>query len=308
MVTLVTGGTGFVGRRLVQRLLDSGQQVLVTPWGSEPLPPGAEPVRYQHDIIGGAAVPRVDRVYHLAACNDTQQKDRAAMFRANVWDPIVLFDRLMRAGCRSFVYASSAAVYGNAPTPFNSSTVPAPLNVYAESKLAFDQFAMDFATRYSCLVAGLRYCNVYGPGESAKGQRMSMIGQILRKALAHQPVQLFRDGNQRRDWLYVDDAVDAALLAGQAGATGVYDIGASEAPTFHELLALIAVHVQPDVEWVDCHFEDSYQKHTFCDVSAATRAFGYRPRTTVAEGIRKYFDALGGYGFNNTAAVLPTPV
>jgi ADP-L-glycero-D-manno-heptose 6-epimerase len=306
MDVLVTGGGGFVGRNLTERLVKDGHKVTITANGSEPtanvhkiLYPSLEGIDWMH--VSGK-----DVVFHQLANNDTRCFDNNEMWRANVYGPIKLFMTALQGGCKRFVYASSTAVYGNAPAPYTEDTPMQPLIPYAESKAAFDKFAMSFAKENNVSVIGLRYCNVYGPGESQKGKRMSMIGQILRKMLAEEEIVLFTDGSQKRDWVYVKDVVDVNILSSQSGKTGIYNIGAGGSWSFNEVFeeSWTAMKLRsaysgiehsikyPQVKYVDCPFAETYQSHTECSIEKANRELGYSPKYDLKTGIREYATTL----------------
>lgn len=293
---LVTGGGGFIGRNLTQKLIDLGHKVTITSTGSEPIA-GTHKVLYMSlEGIDWNFVEGQDVVFHQMANNDTRCMDRNEMWRANVYGPIQLFDVAYRGGCRNFVYASSTAVYGNAPAPYTEETPIKPLIPYAESKADFDKFAMKFALENGVSVTGLRYCNVYGPGESSKGKRMSMIGQILRSLIENKSPKLFTDGSQLRDWCYVKDVVDANLLAMQAEPeTGViYNIGSGVASSFNEIIQIgndvLGKNIKPT--YIDCPFPDEYQNHTQCEIEKATRGMAFSPKYNLRSGIEEYVAAL----------------
>lgn len=281
----MTGGTGFVGKNLTQKLLEEGHDVSVTSFSGENFPEGVCGI-YSGDLT--EINDRFDVVFHQAANNDTRDMDYVRMFRANVYDPIIMFNNLRKAGCVKFVYASSTAVYGNSPAPYTEDTPVDPLNPYAESKLAFDQFAMDFAKKTGTSVIGFRYCNVYGKGEEHKGSRMSMISQIYNKARKDEVVNLFKDGNQRRDWVHVSDVVKVNRLAMMSSKTGIYNIGGGASYTFKEVVQAIenALQQKVEVRFIDCPFEDEYQSYTECDITKVGVELGYHPSVNLNEGVR----------------------
>lgn len=298
MRVLVTGGSGFIGQHLTKRLIKDGHEVLITSTGAEPKVEGVHKVLYMGLTgIDWKEINKLDVVFHQMANNDTRCSDEREMFLANVYGPSQLFDKAAAGGCKRFVYASSTAVYGESPAPYvEDKTEVRPLNVYGHSKAKFDTFAMKFARDYDVTVTGLRYCNVYGPGEEHKGKRMSMIGQIINSMLNNETVKLFTDGEQKRDWIHVSDVVEANLLAmnrekGRAGE--IYNIGSGKAETFNTIIEIIRIFrrsypMNSAVEYIDCPFADEYQNFTECNIDKARRDLGFEPKYDLALGISNY--------------------
>lgn len=304
MKILITGASGFVGNNLVQRLLKENHQLTVMSTGSENEFPKEIHQNKKHKILyysfGGIDwkyINNQDAVIHLSANNDTRCQDENEMMRTNYFGPIQLFTKAARNGCTNFVYASSTAVYGNEPAPYiEDVTLEKPLNVYGESKKQFDKFAMKFAEERSVKVIGLRYCNVYGPGESHKGKRMSMIGQILRKMMSGKKPTLFYSGKQKRDWVYVEDVVDANILSLASNKSNIYNIGTGVAVSFNELVYEISqildtVGLLPP-NYIDCPFEDEYQSYTCCNIEKAKSHLGFNPKYDLATGLKNYLECL----------------
>lgn len=313
MKILVTGATGFVGKNVVERLLKEGHQLTITSSGAEnklpnelydfPNEKGHKVLYYGLNGIDWSHVYGQDAVIHLAANNDTRCLDESEMFLANYHGPVELFVKAAIGGCKNFVYASSTAVYGNSPAPYvEGVTEEKPMNVYGRSKLMFDEFAMKFAEDSDHKVIGLRYCNIYGPGEEHKGKRMSMIGQLLRSVHAGKKPTLFTDGEQSRDWVYVEDVVDANMLAISSDESGIYNIGSGVATSFNELVSRIADIVQKqDVlppNYIDCPFENEYQSYTCCDIEKAKSHLGYEPKYDLATGLWSYSEYLVRHRLN----------
>lgn len=285
MRVLVTGGTGFVGFRVASRLRGLGHHVWVTGREREAgIPDGSHLVGWDE-----AAAMEFDTCFHQAANNDTLDGSEE-MLDANVFAPSKLFHRLAANGCRRFVYASSTAVYGNETAPFCESGATRPLNLYAVSKLAFDEFASSFAEECESLVFGLRYCNVYGPGESHKGRRASMIMQMSMKMMRGERPTLFRDGSQKRDWVHVDDVVEANLACLGASKGGIFNVAGGRGISFVDLTRVINGHLGSNLEpiYVECPFEGKYQTNTECDISKARWELGWSPKFTIESGVGDY--------------------
>lgn len=302
MKILVTGGGGFLGCHVVRSLIAKGHEVTITATGSEPIVPGVKKVLYYSlEGIDWKEISGKDCIVHLMANNDTRCEDLNEMWRANVYGPIKMFETALRGGCKNFVYASSTAVYGNSPAPYEAGVTPTnPLNIYAKSKLAFDDYAKDFA-KEGMNVTGLRFCNIYGPGEEHKGSRMSMIGQIIRTVKENNPVKLFEDGEQKRDWVYVEDAAGFTVGAAEqpeGRGFAIYDIGSGEATTFNRLMEVINenmdawCNVRGNIRYIPCPFADEYQNFTQCKIEAAKQMLGYSPKFDVDYGIMSYIQTI----------------
>lgn len=304
MKILLTGATGFVGRHIAKRLIDEGHELTITSSGTGPHPEGVKKILYRG--LGGIDwkyVEGQDAVIHQFANNDTRCTDREEMMRANVNGPFKLFYRAYFGGCKRFIYASSTAVYGAEPAPYVEGVTPInPLNVYGHSKARFDEIMEEFCENDDVHVTGLRYCNVYGPGEHHKGKRKSMIGQLLRQMLKFKKPVIFKDGEQKRDWIYVKDVVEMNMLALKASdkpGLNIYNCGSGVATSFNEIIKTInealsaknlALPVDP--EYIDCPFASEYQNFTQCSIEKARRELLFEPSYDLRSGIDEYLKDL----------------
>ncbi len=147
-------------------------------------------------------------------------------------------------------------------------------------------------------VVGLRYCNVYGPGEAHKGKRASMIFQLARQMREKDP-RLFKFGEQKRDYIYVKDVVTANLKAAEAGESGVVNCGSGAATTFNALVEILNRNLGTErrPEYIDNPYEAAYQNHTECDMAQAKRLIGFVPEYDIEKGIADYASTgkLGTY-------------
>jgi ADP-L-glycero-D-manno-heptose 6-epimerase len=292
MKTFVTGGTGFIGSNLVLRLLRDGHEVSMTGFdGEQILPDFHGKILYPSFLgIDWDALAPVDVVFHQAAINNTILMDRTEIFRANLDAPQELFRRAVEAGCRRIVYASSCAAYGDVPAPFREDGPLRPLNPYGESKKALDEFALAFAREHpDVTVVGLRYPNVYGPRENHKGPRASMIWQLAQQMVRRNP-RLFKHGEQKRDYVFVHDVVEANLLAAQAKHSCIVNCGSGVATSFNDLVGTLndVLGTSRTAEYIDNPYAAAYQNFTQCDMTYAKEAIGFVPRTDIGSGIRQY--------------------
>src|SRR3989344_3186169 len=194
MRILVTGASGFVGSNIARALCADGHEVFATGTGGEQKVPPSATLFPSIAAIDWRKIGTLDALVHEAAITDTSVHDRAEMLRVNVKTSKTLFEQARGHGASRIVYASSTAVYG-------------------ESKVLLDEYAMTFAAAQPRIrVVGLRYCNVYGPGESHKGPMASMVYRLAGQMQKGNP-RLFKWGEQAREYIYIDDVVRANVLA-----------------------------------------------------------------------------------------------
>ncbi len=315
MRALVTGGTGFIGSHIARRLLKDGHEVVITGTRTENAVPGTKLLECHFTGVDwwNGLSQRFDIVFHQAANNDTLETDYKEMYKANVEAPLVgLLMDIARNGCKRFVFASSTAVYGDGPAPYRETQPLAPLNAYAKSKAEFEkEFMLDLAENYpDVFVVGLRYCNVYGPGECHKGRRASMIQQIMASLLRKKRPRLFHDGEQKRDWIYIDDVVDANMAAAKYDGRTIFNCGYGKARSFNDVVRTCLAKINGPgvlydcwpVEYFDNKFPDAYQEFTECDMNKARNELGFVPRFDLESGIRDYVPYLREKYFSDHSA------
>ncbi len=301
MRALVTGAAGFIGSNLCFELERLGWEVV----GLDDFSHSSfeNLVGFRGDFVAadlerardwGEAVGPVDVVFHQAAITDTVVSDQLRMMRANVEAFRVLLDWSAKRGVTRVVYASSAAVYGGGVLPMREDAPPSPKNVYGFSKAVMERVAADFAKVHPDIaVAGLRYFNVYGPGERFKGKSASMIWQLSRQILEGKNPRIFEFGEQYRDFIYVKDVVKANLKAAEKKATGVFNVCTGEKATFNELIAHLNASLGADLR--PEYFKNPYsfyQEETLGDPSKSARQMSFRAEYTVAKGIEDYVGGL----------------
>jgi ADP-L-glycero-D-manno-heptose 6-epimerase len=241
----------------------------------------------------------IGTIMHLGACSSTTERDSAYLMRNNYEYTKMLAHWAVDHGVR-FVYASSAATYGSREALL-SDDLPLqdlrPLNAYGYSKHLFDLYAQ--RTGLAKQICGIKYFNVFGPNEDHKGNMRSMVHKAYEQIRDRGTVRLFksdraefRDGEQRRDFIYVKDAAGMTLHLAQSDAAGIFNVGSGIAHTWLDLIRPIfrALDVAERIEFVDMPAElrDKYQYYTCADV-ARLRATGYdAPVTTLHEAVSDY--------------------
>lgn len=252
--TLVTGGAGFIGSHLVDRLVAAGEQVVVldnlSSGKRENLPPQAELI--VGDITDGALVDELvkeaDSVFHLAALVSVQEciKNWDFGHQVNLGATIRLFDAAakVRAAGVPVIYASSAAVYGDrSGSSCCEVNLPAPISPYGADKLACEHQARAMAAIHNLLSVGLRFFNVYGPRQDPRSPYAGVISRFCANRLANDPHIVFGDGQQGRDFIYVSDVVEglirARTFATRRKRAGVFNLCTGIETTLLELAAAI---------------------------------------------------------------------
>lgn len=311
---VVTGGAGFIGSNLVLALNARGCDDIIV---VDDLSDGHKCANlaaariadyFDRDewlklvLSSGARDFDIECVYHLGACSDTTSWDGRAMMESNFSYSRAIFDYCTQLGI-ALVYASSAAVYGTGTQFDEVASNEHPLNIYGYSKLVFDQYVRKRLPSIKSLVAGLRYFNVYGPREQHKGRMASVALHLHRQLLQDGRLRLFGashgygPGEQRRDFVYVDDVVDVTMWLAQQPSirSGLYNCGTGRAESFNAVAeAVLAFHGRGTLEYIDFPTDlvDAYQPYTEADVTRL-RAAGYAPSLRdVASGVREYLHWL----------------
>ncbi len=307
---LVTGGAGFIGSNIVDGLVRRGDRVRVLDDFSTGRRENLEAQR-QVEVVEGdlrdasvvrRAVAGVDGVFHQAALRSVPRSvdDPLSSNQVNVTGTLVLLLACRDAGVRRVVYASSSSVYGDDPALPKVETLPTrPISPYAVSKLAAEHYCQTFARLYGLETVSLRYFNVFGPRQNPESKYSAVIPRFLAQALAGEPLEVHGDGEQSRDFTYIDNVVDGNLLAMTApGVSGeVFNVACG---TRHSLIAIadaIADFLGRKLPRAHTPPRAGDVRHTLADIAKAEQRLGYRPKVDFATGMRRtceYFVARFG--------------
>ena len=293
MKILITGATGFIGFNLLNALKHDDHEIIVTGHDAENRLKDFKGKYLQPSFSGidWSAIGNVDILYHLAAINDTTNYDEKEVMNANLHDSIKLFRYVINNGCKRIVYASSCAVYGDVKAPYKEDGPKNPLNAYGRSKLELDNTVLKLQEEFPDVIfVGLRFSNVYGPGEGHKGFRSSMALQWSKQMKKGNP-KCFGDGTAKRDFLYVADAVKACILASKANQSCVVNVGSGKARSWNDMLKILnkVLGMNRLTKYVPNPYADKYQEFTECDLTKAKELINYEPDYDLEKGLQAYF-------------------
>jgi nucleoside-diphosphate-sugar epimerase len=304
---LVTGGAGFIGAHIVQRLVTEGHRVRVV----DNLSTGnlqrlrhvisaiefieadlAEPTLCDRVVTG------VDFVIHQAAIPSVQRSIRepVATNRANITVTLNLLESCRNSGVARLVYAASSSAYGDTETlPKKEDMPPNPLSPYALQKLVGERYCQLYHDLYGLETICLRYFNVFGPGQDPNSEYSAVIPKFISRILAAQPLTVFGDGEQSRDFTYVDNIVQGNLAALRAvGAGGkVFNVAYGERTSLNTLIEMLEriLGVKAAVRYEAARSGDV--RHSLADLRLARTVLGYEPKIGVEQGLKKTVEVMG---------------
>ena len=300
---LVTGGAGFIGSHIVRRLLGLGHEVrvidnLITGFRRN-LDEVADRIDFRVADIRDAqacaeAVEGVDVVFHVAALPSVPRSmvDPVGTHETNVNGTLNLLEAGRLAGVRRFVYSSSSSAYGDTPAlPKVESMEPVPRSPYAAAKLSGELYTLAYARAGLIEGVALRYFNIFGPRQDPNGPYAAIVPLLFRAAITGSPITIFGDGRQTRDFTYVDNAVDANLLAAQrdaARASGqVVNVGAGSRTSLLELVEFVQDVVGTKINVLHAPDRAGDVRDSQAGLARAESVLGYQPAVDVREGIRR---------------------
>jgi UDP-glucose 4-epimerase len=303
---LVTGGGGFIGSNLVRRLLELGHEVRVLDNFSTGNRRNLVDVADEIEVVEGElrsyervhnATRGVEVVFHQGALPSVPRsvQDPLTTGAVNVEGTLNVLLAARDEGVRRVVYASSSSVYGNTGTlPRVETQFPDPISPYAVTKLAGERYCVSFARVYGLETVTLRYFNVFGPNQDPTSQYAAVVPRFIAAIDAGEPVPIYGDGNQSRDFTYVDNVVEANVLAADAAeASGaVLNVATGQSRSVNALADTIGDVLGRPVEREYLPERTGDVRDSWADVAAAQSVLGWEARIGLDEGLRLTAEAL----------------
>jgi len=303
---LITGGAGFIGSNLAAALLkrpntdvviaddfSSGDWRNLIDVDAEVRAVFCDDVQLLQDIAAG----HFTAIYHEAAITDTTVMDQKLMMNVNTDAFAAILEASAKSGTR-VIYASSAGTYGNTAAPNCIGSGEEPENIYGFSKLCMDRIAARWYDKHPSSIIGLRYFNVFGPGEHHKNEcegtkTASMILQWYQSIQAGNPIRYFDSGDQRRDFVFIGDVIGANLAALQTSRSGVCNVGSGKARSYNDIInnlnrILDINHPKESIPNKYAFFQD----HTEADLSNTTSLLNWQPQWSLEQGMDDYIKLL----------------
>jgi UDP-glucuronate 4-epimerase len=308
MKILVTGAAGFIGSHVAQRLLARGDEVV----GLDNFAPNysrarkeanlkevASPARFtfvEADIRDAQtmrdlfAAQKFDRVMHLAAMGNVRYSiEHAQEYAAvNITGTVNLLEAARCSGTQYFVCASTSSVYGNAPIPFvETEAVAHPLAPYPATKIACEVMAHSYHVAFRMKCTCLRFFNVYGP----RGRPDMMPYEFTRRIAAGEPLRIFDEGRPQRDWTFIDDNVDGVIAAIDAGYDyEIFNLGRGQPIALSRFVEIIEQLVERSAIVQHAPLPPTEPLITFANIEKAERLLGYQPKTSIDEGLSRFYE------------------
>ena len=306
MKALVTGGAGFIGSNLTRRLMDNGHDVVVFDDLSSGYRKNLDffpSERFVHaDVRDAQAMAQsaqgIEVIFHLAASVGNKRSIDHPLHDAevNVLGTLNVLESARIAGVRKVVFSSSAGIFGELKTlPIREDHPVEPDSPYGASKLAAEKLCLVYGKLHPIEIACLRYFNVYGPN-----QRYDAYGNVIpifaHRALRGEPLVIYGDGEQTRDFINVQDVVQANILAATPRVTGAFNVSSGTSVTINGLVNLLRDALGTPVTTENAAPRAGDVRHSLADISAAREAMGFKPLVGLKEGLADYVAWMRGEG------------
>lgn len=301
---LVTGGAGFIGSHLTTALVEQGHAVRVFDNFSTGRRANLAGIEGKFDLVEGdlrkpedcrRACQDIEVVYHEGAVPSVPKsvEDPVTSHEANIDGTFNLLSAAREARCRRVVYAASSSAYGDTPTlPKHEEQATNPLSPYAVQKLAGEHYCRAFYECFGLETIALRYFNVFGPRQDPKSQYAAAIPAFVTAILADRPPTIYGDGEQTRDFTYIDNVVHANLLCAKVAKTAgqVLNLACGERISINRIIARINEHLGKNVQPIYEPMRPGDVRDSLADISRARKVIGFEPQVCFDDGLRRAID------------------
>jgi len=306
---LVTGGAGFIGSNIVEELVNTGEKVRVIDNFITGKRENLNQVIDKIELIEGDildikklkfALKNVDFVLHQAALRSVPRsvEDPVSTNEVNIRGTLLLLKYAKEANVKRVVFASSSSIYGDAPElPKKETQLPAPISPYAVSKITGEYYCYVYSKIYGLETVCLRYFNVFGPKQDPASEYAAVIPKFIMCALKDQQFEIHGDGLQSRDFSYIDNVVEANILASKAkNVSGeVFNIACGKSYKLMDIVNIIKNTLKKDLKYIHTKSRIGDVRHTLADISKAQKLLKYKVKTDFKQGMKKtiaYFKGI----------------
>lgn len=303
MKLLVTGGCGFIGSHFVDYIVKMGHEAVVIDNLSSGTSKNLESAKktgkvkfHQADITDFKKIDKIipddlDGIVHFAALTGVLQSfDKPLEFtNVNVLGTLNLLENCRKKHIPKFVLASTGAVYGDQKAPFDEGMIPDPISPYAASKVAAENYCLSYSNTFDVSCSVLRFSNVFGPRKSF-GPYANVIPKFVRAALRNEPITVFGDGTQERDFVFVKDVAKACFLAVSNKNDGIFNIATETNTSINKLIPIIENLMNHKFTTNYSASRDGEIKYAYSSISKATKSFGYAPEYDLQKGLKEYIE------------------
>jgi len=296
MKIIVTGGAGFIGSNLVERLVNEGHSITVVDnfhTGSES---NLSNVMSKIQLVKSSAgdffksyTEKVDIIYHQGVYSSSPMyKENPLLTSEVVNDFVRLLEYARKYNIPKVVYASTSSIYNGYQPPHKEEMIPYITDFYTEARYAMDRIGMLYNKLYGIPIIGLRYFSVYGPHEKSKGKYANLITQFLWNLMENKSPVVYGDGTQTRDFTYVSDVVEANLLTMDKDVSGIFNVGTGNNISITDMVSLLNKKLEKNIppSYIDNPIKN-YVSTTKADTSKSERLLGFNAKVPLENGIEK---------------------
>ena len=302
MKIIVTGGCGFIGSHFIDSAVQQNDEIIVI----DNLLAGSEKNLENANTSGNVKLLKNDILHLDEIQNEFYNADGIIHFAArtgvieslekpkefsnvNVLGTLNLLELCRKFSIPNFILASTGAVYGNHKAPFKEDMIPDPISPYAASKVSAENYCISYANTFGIKSTILRFTNVYGPRKSF-GPYANVIPKFVRAALRNEPITIFGDGSQERDFIFVKDIANACYASFKSKKFGTYNVGTGTNTSLNDLLEILESTLDYKFERNYVDFRDGEAKYAYSLITKAENELGFIPKYSLKDGIKEYVE------------------